>query len=46
MREFSVAADLDLSAHTFFLERDSVAFRCLLGQVQNLPWKPIYRLVI
>ena len=33
MRTFTVAADLDVSAHVFFLERDSVAFRCLLAKV-------------
>ena len=49
MRTFTVAADLDVSAHVFFLERDSVAFRCLLAKVSvacqilvvaslNAPW--------
>lgn len=33
MKEFAVSADLDISAESYFLEKDSVAFRCLLAQV-------------
>lgn len=33
MKEFAVSADLDISAQSYFLEKDSVAFRCLLAQV-------------
>ena len=33
MKEFAVSADLDISAQSYFLEKDSVAFRCLMAQV-------------
>ncbi|KAL3152269.1 hypothetical protein ABBQ32_001346 [Trebouxia sp. C0010 RCD-2024] len=36
MKEFSVSADLDIAAHVLFLERDSVAFRCLLAEALDL----------
>lgn len=36
MKEFSVSADLDISANVLFLERDSVTFRCLLAEVCHM----------
>lgn len=37
VRRFSVSADLNLPAKVFFLERDRVAFRCLLAKVCMRP---------